>query len=316
MKREKKIIIIVPCYNEEDSLPYLVDAIEKMRAKLTRRYQLDLLLINDGSSDKTQELLEILSKEKSFVYYREFARNAGHQSALRAGIAAAGDYDAAIMMDADMQHPPELVPQLLEAWEQGAKIVQMVRRDSSKEAGFFKYLTSRAYYQFINRITNLQLEYGASDFRLIDRSVVQAVTSSKEQDLFLRGYFSWLPVSRVTIPYKSHKRIAGKSKYSVRKMIDLAQKGVLQFSEKPLQLAMSVGIGLALLSFLYGLFLIVRYLLGDYSVSGWTSLMVIMLFCFGINFILMGIIGSYLAQSIRIQKQRPEFIIASEKLPS
>jgi glycosyltransferase involved in cell wall biosynthesis len=310
----KAIIIIVPCYNEEDSLPLTIEALDKVRKGISD-YRIDYMLVNDGSTDKTRQLIEKLSKNRDHLYYREFADNAGHQSALRAGLNTAVDYDAAIMMDADLQHPPEMIPAMLDAWESGAKIVQMVRNDNAKEAGFFKYLTSKVYYRLINSLSNLKLEYGASDFRLIDNLVLRTVAASKEKDLFLRGYFSWFPVSKISIGYKPRQRVAGSSKYSMRKMLSLAYQGILQFSEKPLLIAVIVGAVLSLLSFIYGSFIVLRYLFGAHVVSGWTSLMVTVLFCFGINFMLIGIIGAYLAHAIRLEKQRPEFIVADEKLP-
>lgn len=310
----KKIIIVVPCFNEEDSLPHLIKALNETRSRL-KGYQLDYLLVNDGSSDGTQKVIEKLAYEHDYIYFREFAGNAGHQSALRAGLNAATAYDAVIMMDADLQHPPELIPQMIKAWEGGSLIVQMIRQDSARQAGVLKYLTSRLYYRFINSMSDLNLEYGASDFRLVDKSVTRLVADSKENDLFLRGYFSWLPVARQAIEYVPNKRVAGTSKYNVKKMLDLAYKSVLQFSEKPLRIAVTIGVVLALASFLYGVVLTVLRLTGQTTVSGWTSLMVVVLFCFGINFILVGFIGSYLAHSISIQKQRPEFVIANQKIP-
>lgn len=312
---KKKVIVVIPCYNEGEGLAHIIGALVDIRKQISKKYELDVLLVNDGSSDNTQEVIEASSKLHSFIYWRQFVHNAGHQSALRAGLNAATDYDAVIMMDSDMQHPPELIPKMIKEWEKGAKVIQMVRDDNAKDKGTYKYAASRAYYRLINSISDLKLEYGASDFRLIDHTVAVTVAQSREQNLFLRGYFTWLPVARTTISYRPNQRIAGVSKYSLKKLLDLAYKGILQFSEKPLRIAMSIGVILALASIIYGIFLTVQYFLGDSEVSGWTSLMVIMLFCFGVNFILLGIIGSYLAHSISIQKQRPEYIIGREHLP-
>ena len=311
---KKRIAIIVPCFNEEEALPHLASALEKTRASL-KNYQTDIIFVNDGSTDNTQYILTDLVLNNPHIYYREFAYNAGHQSALRAGISAASNYDAAIMMDADLQHPPELIPRMIKTWEEGNKIVQMIRKDRVGEIGLLKHITSRGYYYIINRLSDLRLDYGASDFRLIDREVINAIVDSRERDLFLRGYFSWLKVPKATVQYRPNKRIAGSSKYSFGKMIDLAFKGILQFSEKPLQIAVTMGIVLALFAFVYGFVLFIRYFAGSHVVSGWTSQMLTMLFLFGITFIMLGIIGTYLAHLIRIEKQRPEYIIASEKLP-
>lgn len=310
----KKIIVVVPCFNEEESLPHLVAALNDVRGNI-KKYQIDYLFVNDGSSDQTQALIEDLARANKNIFYRELAGNAGHQSALRAGLNAATDYDAVVTMDADLQHPPELIGSMIEQWEKGNKIVQMVRNDSAKQTGTLKYLSSKAYYRLINAISDLNLEYGASDFRLIDQSIVRVVASSKENDLFLRGYFSWLSVPRCTISYQPNKRVAGVSKYSLRKLLDLAYQSVLQFSEKPLRIAVSLGLVMAVASLAYGVIVALMRIFGEHTVSGWTSLMVVILFCFGINFIIVGIIGNYIAHSISIQKQRPYFIVASEKTP-
>ncbi len=315
MPSKKGVIIIVPCYNEQDSIPHLLPALQDIRTKLSKNYNIDILFINDGSSDNTHTLIRELACKFEYIYYRSFAGNAGHQSAVRAGINAAKGYDAAIMMDADMQHPPKFLPQMIEAWEKGALIVQMVRQDTSRDVGFFKFVTSRGYYQFMNKISDLHMEYGISDFRLIDKVVVQTVINSPENNLFLRGYFSWLSVPKTVIEYIPDKRIAGTSKYTLKKMLQLAYHGMVQFSEKPLRIATAMGGTLAVLSFLYGLILVARYFITNNVVSGWTSLMVTMLFCFGITFMLIGAVGLYLAHAIQLQKQRPEYIIADEKLP-
>lgn len=315
MFKENRIAVVIPCYNEDAGLKHLLEALEKQRKKV-KKYELDIILVNDGSSDNTLDTIKaVIVKQPKGIYFRSFAKNSGHQSALRAGLEVCADYEAVIMLDADMQHPPELIPKMIAAWENGASIVQMVRDDSASEVGLIKYVTSKLYYKIINGISSLNLEYGASDFRLIDQTVTRTVIASKEKDLFLRGYFAWLPTSRVSLAYKPAERFAGSSKYTFRKMLDLAMKGVMQFSEKPLQIAMNIGALMATASILYAIFIIFLYFTGDYVVSGWTSLMVVLLFCFGINFMLLGIIGRYLAHSLSLQKDRPEYIVAQEYLP-
>jgi polyisoprenyl-phosphate glycosyltransferase len=312
---EEKIVVIVPCYNEEESIVAMVAALNNARTAIKDKFTVDILLINDGSSDDTQSIIMGLVSKNSSIYYREFTYNAGHQSAIRAGLDVAADYDAAIMMDADLQHPPECIAEMLHIWQtQKVSIVQMIRNDSQNEVGIIKYWTSKGYYKLINFMSGLDLVYGSSDFRLIDNSVIKTVANSPERDLFLRGYFSWLKVSRYNLGYRPSKRYAGQSKYTFKKMFALGRKGVLQFSEKPLRLATNLGLFMAVASFLYGIYIIGSYLMGDKVVSGWTSLMVVMLFCFGVNFILLGFIGRYLAHSIYLQKRRPDYIVLKEKL--
>ncbi len=171
VENTKDIMIVVPCYNEEETIYKLISELKKVRIKLSNRYKIDVMLINDGSTDKTQPLIDSLSKSNKFLLYRQFSANAGHQSALRAGLEVCGNYEAVVMLDADMQHPPELIPEMITAWENGASIVQMIREDSVSEAGLLKYATSKLYYKIMNSISSLNLEYGASDFRLIDQSI-------------------------------------------------------------------------------------------------------------------------------------------------
>ncbi len=170
-----QIVIIVPCYNEEASLPLLWKSLKPVIKSLDQ-YSFHLLLVNDGSTDGSQKIIDSMAKKDSRIHYIEFANNAGHQSALRAGINVSSAYDCAIMMDADLQHPPEMIPKMIQAWLKSSKIVQMVRNDSLKDTGFIKYATSKGYYWFINKISDLGLVYGASDFRLIDKSIIDIVS--------------------------------------------------------------------------------------------------------------------------------------------
>ncbi len=309
----KKLIIVVPCYREEASLPHTIKELQDVINKI-KKYSIDILLVNDGSPDKTLQVIKEMSEKYSNLYYISFSKNAGHQSALRAGLSAALDYDATIMMDADLQHPPKLIPDMIEQWENGFSIVQMTRQDEAKEIGAFKLFIRRSYYRLINSISEIKLEYGASDFRLVDQAVIATLSMSPEKKLFLRGYFSWLPASRTTIEYVPNKRIAGTSNYTLKKLLQLTYTSILQFSEKPLRISVSLGVIVALASFLYGVFIVIGYLTGLQSVNGWTSLMTAILFCFGVNFIVLGIIGHYLGHISGLAKNRPEYIISEARL--
>jgi polyisoprenyl-phosphate glycosyltransferase len=310
----KKIAIVIPCYKEAESLPHTIKEINKVIDNLNSKYDIDIILVNDGSPDNTQQVIEELAAKQSNLYYRTFSKNVGHQSALRAGLSATTNYDATVMLDADLQHPPVLVPDMIKEWEKGIKIIQMTRKDDSKDLGILKLFVRKSYYKFINTISDLTLEYGASDFRLIDQSVSKTLSESKETHLFLRGYFSWLPVSRIAIEYTPNKRIAGTSNYTLRKLLKLTYTSILQFSEKPLRISIGIGLVTALASFIYGIYLILAHFTGSQNINGWTSLMTAILFCFGINFILIGIIGHYLGHATGLLKQRPEYIISKEKL--
>ena len=314
MKKDS-ILVAVPCYNEEAVLTQFIETFDGIYMELRTDYDLTLLFVDDGSEDSTVEIIKKASEKYQYIRFIQLAKNVGHQSALRAAFDVSEGYSAVITLDADLQHPPSYIPTMIEEWqESGANIVQMLRRDSSKTAGTVKYYTSKLYYKIINYLSGLKIEYGASDFRLIDEKIASEVAKSPEKHLFLRGYFSWVPAKRVSIQYKPSQRVAGSSKYTFKKMLTLAKEGVLQFSEKPLRLVINLGVWIAILSFVYGIYLIVAHFFGTASVSGWASIMVLILFCFGINFILIGLVGRYLTHSISIQKKRPEYIIAQNTL--
>jgi dolichol-phosphate mannosyltransferase len=314
-KKPKTIAVVVPCYNESESIEKLIGELKKQEKRLANQYSLEIILVDDGSKDGTIDVIKKLSAKYSNLFFRSLSANSGHQAALRAGIQAATAQDAIIMMDGDLQHPPEYIPEMIRLWDKERyAIVQMTRQDSGKDAGPLKYLTSKLYYKIINSLSGLNLEYGSSDFRIIDKSIAKSVQESKENDLFLRGYFSWIKASRVTVGYTPAKRFAGKSKYTFKKMLHLAFQGILQFSEKPLYIGVYFGGLLATGSLIYGAVLTILHLQGSYTVSGWTSLMVVVLLFFGFTFILMGLISIYIAHSIRIEKARPEYIISEEKL--
>lgn len=315
MRQKSKIAVVVPCYNEAEGLEYFHKETRKVCNKLSKQASFDIIFVNDGSADNTQDVIESIEKHDTHVRHIAFAANFGHQSALRAGLTFATPlYDAIIMLDADLQHPPKYFKDMLDLWEQGNLIVQMVRNDKANKPSLFKYATSKTYYKVINGMANLELEEGASDFRLIDQTVARTIADSPEQNIFLRGYFAWLPVKRVSLSYVPQDRKFGKTKYSLKKMLTLGYQGVLQFSEKPLIFTMSVGIFTAFAAILYGLVLVIQKLNGDPAVSGWTSMMAVMLFCFGLNFIFLGVIGMYLAHNMKITKSRPEYIIRDQNV--
>jgi len=315
MKPKPTVVVVVPCFNEGESLPHFFKEVNRELKQLKNKYQLQLLFVNDGSTDNTQKIIGHLCNRHQQVFYINFAANFGHQSALRAGLAASSHADAVIMLDADLQHPPAYFGKILELWEQGYQIVQMVREDSLKKLGPLKFLTSKSYYAIINRLSGLSLESGASDFRLVDGSIIRSLSSSPEQKIFLRAYFSWIPSKRITLSYKPAKRAKGESKYTYKKMLKLGTEGVMRFSEKPLLLTMALGLVIATFSFLYGLYIIIAKLAGSQTVSGWASLMTIVLFFFGMNFVFLGVLGAYIAQNNRIVKSRPEYVIVDHKLP-
>jgi polyisoprenyl-phosphate glycosyltransferase len=270
------------------------------------------MLVDDGSADNTFELIQALSEQNDKLKYLSFSRNFGHQMALKAGI----DYatgDCIICMDADLQHPPELIDRMIQKWREGFEIVYTVREDR-KNISFFKRKTASLFYKFINSISNIKLERGVADFRLLDRSVVDVLRSINESSLFIRGLISWVGFKQCSIHYLPDNRFSGRSKYSFKKMLSFALDGITSFSIKPLHLATLFGVVVSLSSFFYGIFAISMYLFTDRVISGWTSVIASVLFIGGMQLLMLGILGEYLGKLFIESKKRPLYIIKKKKL--
>lgn len=303
----KHLAIVVPAYNEEGNVALLRDRIAEVLSPLDR-YSWSLLFVDDGSRDGTLAALRALAASDPRVRYLSFSRNFGHQAALKAGLDAA-DGDAVISMDADLQHPPELIPRLIELWEQGSEIVYTVRQDTA-DVGAFKRATSRLFYRLFNALSGLELDPGAADFRLLDRKVVEAVKRIPESGLFLRGMIHWVGFRQVAVPYQVGTRHSGSSKYTFSKMLRLASDGVLSFSTKPLRLASLAGCFVSGLSGLYALYAVAMHFFNRNTISGWTSLLISVLFLGGIQLLSIGLLGEYLGRVLMESKRRPHYLIS------
>lgn len=303
------ISIIVPAFNEEGNIEAVAEQI-KQQAEQFRKYE--IIFINDGSTDATAEKLRMLHRSNPNIQFISFSRNFGHQSALLAGIHHASG-DCIISMDADLQHPPAMIPQLVSKWQEGFDIVTTIR-DDSQNTSWFKRSTSSVFYKLMNRLSNITLEEGAADFRLIDRSVAQVISNSREYNLFLRGYIAWLGYKQCMVPYIPHQRQSGKTKYSFGKMMMLAINGITSFSVKPLRVAMILGTAISLLAFIYAIYAIYVYLETNEAVPGWTSVLVSILFIGGLQLLILGIIGEYLGRTLMQTKQRPDYVIMEKSL--
>lgn len=299
------ISLIVPSFNEEENLPVLV---HRLMAVMEPYDSYEILIIDDGSTDQTRHVLRQLSKAYSVVRFLSFSRNFGHQMALRAGYDNARG-EAVICLDADLQHPPELIPTLIDKWRQGYEVVYTVRRPDPK-LSWFKRTTSKQFYSLLRKVSNLQIEDGAADFRLLDRKVVNTIRQFKENDLFLRGAISWVGFRQCRVLYEPAARYAGRSKYSLRKMLKLAAMGITSFSTRPLYLSVMLGFGMSLFATLFGLEVMYEYFFTNATVSGWTTLVVLMSLIGGVQFIMIGIIGVYLGKTFVEVKGRPAYIIS------
>ena len=299
----KLISIVIPAFNEDSN----IDVISERISTILSPNQFELIFVDDGSSDNTLLKLKKLHSEKPFIHFVSFSKNFGHQSALKAGLDFA-DGDCVITMDADLQHPPELLPQMIEKWIEGFDIVYTVRKDS-KELSYFKRKTSVVFYKTLNKIGDIKLEPGSADYRLLDRTVVNLIKQSKEYNLFLRGFIAWVGFKKFKIDYEPNARYSGTSKFSVIKMMKLAMNGFTSFSIRPLYFATVFGGIVSLLAFLYALYAAYIKLFTNRALEGWTSILISVLFIGGIQLITLGIIGQYIGMILKQTKSRPDYIV-------
>lgn len=306
----KKISIVIPAFNEEGNLCEIRKKINDVFTSL-QNYSYEIIFINDGSRDNTQTTIEDLAIKFSEVKFIEFSRNFGHQNAVKAGMDNA-EGNAVITMDADLQHPPELIPELINKWEQGYDVVYTIRKYSDK-ISFFKRVTSSLFYSFLLKISDFELvKKGAADFRLLDRNVNDVIKEFNENDLFLRGLTGWIGFKQTGVEYTAKDRFSGKSNYNLKKMFSLAFSGITSFSTKPLYLAAYIGFAFTILSLLvYGIYVIYSFAIGTH-ISGWASLIMTVVFFGGMQLIMMGIIGMYLGKIFKQVKDRPNYIIRSK----
>lgn len=301
----KKVSFVVPVFNEEENIHEFYRRLTKVMAPLP--YDYEILFIDDGSKDHTSQLVRELAQQDPHVQGYVFARNFGHQLALTCGLDQSTG-DAVISMDGDLQHPPEMVPQLLEKWEQGYEIVQTVRK-ATEDATWFKNITSRLYYKLINSMSEVRITPGGSDFRLMDRKAVDALNRFRERARFIRGMVNNLGFRYTTIEFVAPPRFAGHSKFSLKKMLRFALDGITAFSRVPLRLALYVGCVAGLCSLLLLLHVIyVKYVEQD-AVPGWTTLACAEFFLGGVELIGIGIVGEYVGRIFDEVKQRPLYII-------
>jgi dolichol-phosphate mannosyltransferase len=296
---------VIPIYNEEDNILPLYQRLMKVLSSLDVSYE--ILFVDDGSTDGSAAQICELHRQNSQVAMVRFSRNFGHQAAVMAGLEHSRG-DCVITLDGDLQHPPELLPQLIERWREGYDVVYTIRQ-VAKDTGWFKKVTSRLFYKLVNRLARVQIPEGASDFRLLDRRVVDTLKSLKEQDLFFRGLVPWMGFKQVGLSYQAEPRHAGVSKYSMAKMLGFAVSGVTDFSSVPLHLATFMGIAVAGLSFLYGTYVVLAWIFTDRVIAGWPSVIVSVLFLGGVQLISIGIIGEYIGRIFNEVKGRPRYII-------
>jgi polyisoprenyl-phosphate glycosyltransferase len=301
--RKGTISLVIPAYNEEQNISAVFNAI---RSSLPGPEVCEIIFVDDGSNDATAEQIRILQARDSSVRLIRFGRNFGQQSALLAGLEAACGA-AVVTLDCDLQHPPELLPRMIQAWCSGAKVVQMVRTQSV-DAGFFKQLTSRVFYRFVNMLSETPVVNGAADYQLLDRMVVDAVLQFKDRYPFIRGVVGWLGFSTTKIEYVAPKRHTGKTRYTFRKMLRLSLQAVMGLSSKPLRFSFYLGLLTATFCVFYGAFAVGALVAGK-TVQGWTSVIVMVTFLGAIQLVSIGIVGEYLARVYDQSRGIPRYVI-------
>ena len=305
----QKVSLIVPCYNEEESIVILYDAIKDVEKGLTDRYTFEMVMVNDGSSDKTLEILKELAEKDPEVKYISFSRNFGKEAAMYAGFCnSTGDLVA--VMDADMQDPPSLLPEMLSIIESGEYDSVATRRVSRKGEPVIRSFFARRFYKLINRISDTDLVDGARDFRLMKRQMVDVIIEMDEYNRFSKGIFGWIGFRTYWLPFENTERVAGKTKWSFFGLFRYAIDGIINFSQAPLTIAAWTGILFTILSMIAVIFVFVRRLMFGDPVAGWASTACIILFVSGVQLFCIGIIGEYMSKNYLETKKRPHYIIA------
>ena len=310
---KKTVGLIVPCYNEEAALPVFYEAVCEVASGL-ENYDFSFLFVNDGSRDRTLEVLKEIAKKDERVQYLSFSRNFGKEAAMYAGFCnVKGDYVA--VMDADMQDPPSLLPQMLHTLETEAYDSVATRRVTRDGEPPIRSFFARMFYRIINRISEADIVDGARDFRLMKREMVEAIVSMCEYNRFSKGIFGWIGFRTKWLPYKNIERVAGETKWSFWKLFKNSIDGSVNFSQAPLSIASMTGLFLTVVSFIMVLFVFIRKLLFGDPVAGWASTICIVLFIGGVQLLCMGIMGQYLAKTYLEVKRRPHYIVAESNNP-
>jgi dolichol-phosphate mannosyltransferase len=305
------VSIVIPVYNEEEGLTKITDRIIDVFKDL-KRYDFEIIFVDDGSYDESLNKLIELHEGNSHVNYLSLSRNFGHQLAVKAGLDHARGM-CVISMDADLQHPPELIVEMLQKWEKGYDIVYTRRKDD-KNLSFFKRKTSAIFYWFLNFLSDIEIEQGAADFRLLDRQVVDILRNLSENNIFLRGLVKWMGFRQYGIDYVPGDREYGSTKYNLRKMISLAITGITSFSTRPLRIASWIGLIASAIGFSYAIFGFFAFFFTDLNLTGWTSLIMAVIFFGGIQLLTMGIIGEYIGKLFMQVKGRPNYIVKMSTL--
>ncbi|UXZ55058.1 glycosyltransferase family 2 protein [Halomonas sp. 7T] len=309
---EKTISLVVPAFNEEASIPLFIEAF--MRARQGWEFNSEVIFVDDGSSDGSLALLRHYASQHECLNYISFSRNFGKEIALSAGIDHASGH-AVVMMDVDLQHPLSTVPEFVKTWhEQGVDIVYGVRDEDNQETPLKRW-TSRQFYRFFNKMAHTRLPEGGGDFRLLDRRVVDVLKSLPERNRFMKGLYAWVGFDTQALTYEQPPRVAGNTTFNYWKLWNFALDGIVSFSTWPLRVWSYLGVGVALIAFLYGAYIVLRTLVLGADVPGYASLTAGVMFLGGMQLISIGVIGEYLGRLFIETKDRPLYIVAESRVP-
>lgn len=307
----KKINVILPVYNEAEGLTDFNKELFAILEKMQSKYSFEVIYVIDKSNDNTYDIAKKFCKEYKCIRLLYLSRRFGHQLSLVAGMDHC-DGDAVIMMDCDMEHPPSLIPELIEKFEQGYDIVN-TKRIYNKKVSVFKKVTSKIFYKFLNSITDVNVSEDSADFRLISKKVLKIFQNNiREQNQFLRGLFPWIGFKQTQITFTSDSRKKGSSKYNLRRLFNFAISGIISFSKTPLKVSIFFGLIISLLSVLYGLVSIVLFFITNQAPQGWTSLIAMISFLGGLQLTAIGLIGLYIGGIFDEVKNRPLYIVEEE----
>ncbi|MCQ9328033.1 glycosyltransferase family 2 protein [Pelistega suis] len=300
-----KISLVVPVFNEQDAIPIFIQKISELN--YLRNYDIELIFINDGSLDNTEQIILNLSREYSFIKVLNFSRNFGKESALFAGLEYSSG-DVVIPIDVDLQDPIELIPEMISEYKNGYDVI-LAKRKERKSDSFWKRKSAEYFYRLHNKLSNPKIEENVGDFRLMSRRVVDSVISLPEKNLFMKGILSWVGFNTKVIEYSRKERSAGITKFNGWKLWNLALEGITSFSTIPLRVWTYIGLSISSLSFLYIIFIIFKKIFWGESVLGYPSLMVVILFMGGVQLIGIGILGEYIGRIYIETKNRPRYIL-------
>ena len=307
-----KLSLIIPCYNEEEAIPLFYEEVHRVLEQLNCDYE--LLFINDGSVDGTDKVLKEYAKKDKNVKYLSFSRNFGKEAAMYAGFSnVTGDYVA--VMDADLQDPPALLPQMLDILQTQEYDSVATRRVTRKGEPVIRSLFAKAFYRIINKISDADIVDGARDFRLMKKSMADAIAAMGEDNRFSKGIYGWIGFRTYWLAYENQERIAGSTKWNLWKLMKYGLDGIINFSQVPLSLASWSGIFLTFISAIMLIFIVVRRLIFGDPVAGWASTISVIIFIGGLQLFFLGVIGQYLAKIYLESKQRPHYIVAESNMP-